>query len=70
MGEVECYSGYEYAEKPVAFYYEGHRLEVKEIEARWRTPSGRVFCVRSSDGRRFELFYDQQQDQWRVTAAK
>ncbi len=65
---VECHSGFEYAEKPVALTWEGQRLEVKEVEAYWRTPSGKCFRVSATDGRRFELFYSELQDEWRVTA--
>lgn len=71
MGEmnpelVECHSGYEYAERPIAIHWEGERLEVDVIEERWRIPGGKCFRIRVRDGRRFELFYGELYDEWRV----
>lgn len=63
---VECHSGSEYAERPVALYWEGRRLEVEKVEERWRIPGGKCFRVRVPDGRRFELFYGELYDEWRV----
>ncbi len=63
---VECHSGSEYAERPVALRWEGQRLEVEEVEEHWRIPGGKRFRVRVSDGRRFELFYGELYDEWRV----
>lgn len=63
---VECHSEYEYAERPVAFYWEGNRLEIEAIEAQWRIPGGKRFRVRAQDGRVFELFYGELYDEWRV----
>lgn len=68
MGEeiVECYSGIAYAERPIAIHWQGERLEVAEIEARWRIPGGRRFRVRTADNRLFELFYGELYDEWRI----
>lgn len=63
---VECHSGYTYAERPTALFYDGQRLPIVEIEARWRIPGGRKFRVRVEDGRIFELFYGELYDEWRV----
>ncbi len=63
---VECHSGYTYAERPIALIWEGDRLEVDEIEARWRIPGGLRFRVRTVDGRVFELFYGELYDEWRI----
>ncbi|GAP12404.1 hypothetical protein LARV_00139 [Longilinea arvoryzae] len=63
---VECHSGYEYAERPTALHWQGQRLEIKEIEAQWRIPGGRCFRVRVNDDRRFELFYGELYDEWRI----
>ena len=46
---VECHSGYEYAERPTALYWEGDRLEVAEILDRWRIPGAHCFRVRTAD---------------------
>jgi hypothetical protein len=63
---VECHSGFEYADRPTALHYEGERLEISEITVRWRIPGGRCFRVITADGRRFELFYGELYDEWRV----
>lgn len=63
---VECHSGYEYAERPVALWWEGARLEVAEVEATWRISGGKKFRVRVVDGRVFELLYVELYDEWRV----
>jgi hypothetical protein len=63
---VECHSGYEYAERPVALVWDGERLEIEAVEAGWRIPGGKRFRVRVKDGRVFELFYGELYDEWRV----
>jgi hypothetical protein len=63
---VECHSGYEYADRPTALHYEGERMEIVEIIARWRIPGGRCFRVLTSGGRTFELFYGELYDEWRI----
>ena len=64
--QVECHSGFTYAERPIALQWEGERLEIEEIEAQWRIPGGRRFRVRVVDGRVFELFYGELYDEWRI----
>ncbi len=66
---VECHSGYEYAERPVAIHWEGQRLEVERVEAEWRVSGGKQFRVRTRDGRRFDLFYEELDDEWRINPA-
>jgi len=66
---VECYSGGEYAERPLAVRWMGERLAVEEVERAWRSPTGKCFWVRTGDGRRFELAYDEQNDAWQATPA-
>lgn len=63
---VECHSGYTYAERPTAIHWQDERLPIDEIEAQWRIPGGRKFRVQVSDGRRFELFYGELYDEWRI----
>lgn len=63
---VECYSGVAYAERPTAIHWDGERMEIAEIEARWRIPGGRRFRIRTVGGRRFELFYGELYDEWRI----
>ena len=64
---VECHSGYTYGERPVAFQWEGARLEVDEVMTQWRSPEGRQFCVRTGDGRIFELVYREHSGKWLIT---
>lgn len=64
--QVECYSGHTYAQEPRAFVWQGQRHEVAAIERAWRTPAGPVFRVRTAEGWRFELAYDEAADRWMV----
>ena len=71
MGEkleplVECYSGSEYAERPIAFQWEGQRVTINDIRERWRVPGRLCFRVGVEDGRRFELFYNELNDVWEI----
>lgn len=63
---VECHSGCEYAERPSAVLINDERFEVVIVEDRWRIPGGKCFRVQLTDGRRFELFYGELYDEWRV----
>ena len=63
---VECHSGYTYGERPLALHWEGERLVIQEIEARWRVPGARCFRVRTEDEGVFELTYLEQDDAWRL----
>jgi hypothetical protein len=63
---VECYSGYDYPQRPVAFVWLGERLEVTQIDAERRTPEGKGFWVRTRDGQVFDLFYRALYDQWDI----
>jgi len=65
---VECYSGYTYAQEPRAFTWQGQRYEVVEIEQRWREPAGPVFRLRTADGQRWQLAYNEAQDTWSLQA--
>ena len=66
---VECLSGYTFGDRPIALHWEGERLPIVEILARWRLPDGRRFRVRVVDDRTFELFYNEQADEWRILDA-
>lgn len=63
---VECYAGTRYPERPRAFLWKGERREVEEVERRWRSPNGLAFRVRTPDGRRFTLAYNEASDTWIV----
>ncbi len=63
---VECHSGHEYAERPVAVWWQGQRLEMEAVEQEWRTPEGKRFRVRTNGGEVFELSYVESKDAWQV----
>jgi hypothetical protein len=63
---VECHSGYTYGERPVALLRQGERLLIQTIEARWRTPDGPCFRVRTEDGQVFELSYREPTGEWEI----
>ncbi len=64
--EVECYSGGAYADRPIAFQWEGQKVYINDIQERWRVPGLLCFRVGVEDGRRFELFYNELNDQWEI----
>ena len=61
---VECYSGYTYAERPVAFVWRGRRYVIGCVLKRWRSPNGHNFRVRIPDGDQFELICYEAKDEW------
>ncbi len=63
---VECYAGHRYPERPRTFLWEEERVAVEAVEHSWRTPSGPAFRVRTADGRRFNLAYDEATDAWDI----
>jgi hypothetical protein len=63
---VECRSDSQYAERPLALTWQGERLEITEILARWRSPAGVGFQVQVKSGALFELFYDEADDRWHI----
>ena len=63
---VECHSGYDYADRPVALHWQGARLEITCILARWRSPAGNDFRVQTEDGQAFSLVYLQASDEWQI----
>jgi hypothetical protein len=63
---VECRSDHDYIGQPLAFYWQGKRLEVTEVLVQNRTPWGYSFRVRNEDFGIFELNYDTNTDRWSV----
>ena len=63
---VECYSGYQYAEKPRALQWQGQTLEITEIKAEWPTPVSHCFRVLTQAGLWFELSYNEIDNQWTI----
>ncbi|MGQ9627343.1 MAG: hypothetical protein ACUVV0_10630 [Anaerolineae bacterium] len=64
---MECYSGHTYAQEPRAFFWAGRRLVVQAVERAWRTPFGPCFQVRTEDGQRFQLRYNEAKDEWQIS---
>lgn len=69
--QVECYSGFKVHERPVAFIYQGERLEIQDIIDRWyeggldsSRPPVDYFKVRASDGKIYFLRYQSALDEW------
>lgn len=70
-GEVECYAGSTYPERPLAFTWEGQRYEVQEVIRRRREPEGIGFLVRSTTSDiLFDLFYNTESDSWQIVPKK
>jgi len=63
---VECHSGFAYADKPVAFTWQGQRFLIAEILAQGRTPQARRFRIKTTDGQVFELSYSEETDDWQI----
>jgi hypothetical protein len=63
---VHCYSGHTYAQEPRSFMWQGQCHEVAEIERRWREPDGPRFRVRTVNGRRWRLGYDERKASWTI----
>ncbi len=63
---VICRSDHDYLGYPLAFYWQDQRLEVKEVVAQSRTPTGYTFKVSTSELGLFELVYNLNTDQWSV----
>ena len=64
--DVECRSEAAYAERPLAFTWQGQRQEVAQVLDGWRTPVGKGFRVRTQDGSVFTLLYDEHDDVWQI----
>jgi len=62
--EVKCYSGVSYAERPVSFRWQSREYVVAEVEKAWIEPGERHFKVRTSEGLRFHLVYQETTDRW------
>jgi putative sterol carrier protein len=66
---VECHSGYEYAERPTAFWVEDVRHEVSRIVKEWNDPNGKHFLVENETGDLYQLDHLSETSDWLVQAA-
>ncbi len=68
--QVESYSGYRGAERPISFLFQGRRFMVDEVERSWVEDEAdlrahkRIFIVTTRDGARFKLSYSERTDTW------
>ena len=63
---VEAYAGYKGEETPRAFTLDGIRLSVDEILGRWYTETHSCFRIHASDGQRYVLRYDLNEEAWEL----
>jgi len=65
-GQVLCHSGYEYAQRPIAFQWEGEQLAITQVKGEWKTPDGKLFRVLTEGDQVFELHYNSLKDKWYI----
>ncbi len=65
---VEFYSGHKAEERPMRILFEGHTLEIRDVEDRWYSPGATYFRVLTESGDRYVLRRDDAQDVWSLTA--
>lgn len=68
--EVETYSGYKGAERPLAFTWKDRRIECREIKDRWYGEEREYFKITGDDGRTYILRYDRKKDEWEIQSVK
>jgi hypothetical protein len=61
---VTAYSGYKANERPRDFTVDEDVYEIAEVEDRWYEPEAMYFRVRSIEGKRYILRYDESEDEW------
>ena len=64
MITVECHSGYQLKERPVAFQFCNRRYKVKEIVDRWYAEGAIYFKVQAEDNNIYLLKYEEGQGCW------
>ena len=65
--QVICYSAQAFAERPIAFLWQGAEHSVAKVDKEWREPGEKHFRVRTDDDRLFELCYHEASDRWSAT---
>jgi hypothetical protein len=61
---VAAYSGYKANERPSEFALDEDTYEIAEVEDRWYEPEAMYFKVRTTEGKRYILRYDELADEW------
>ncbi len=67
---VECYSGAEYAEEPLRFWWDGEWRTVRRILSRGRLPEGKQFVVEDGQEESFVLTYRTEPGEWTIRPGK
>lgn len=63
---VDAYAGYKGEETPKAFTLDGRKLQVREVVDRWYSQTHSYFRVHASDGQRYVLRFDLDEDCWEL----
>ncbi len=63
---VETYSGFRLHERPRRFFWQGRRLEVRQVLASWQEPDHLIFKVEADDGAAYLLRGHRKDDAWEV----
>jgi hypothetical protein len=61
---VFALSGYKANERPLRFELDDQTYEIEAVEEQWRSPDGTYFRVRTTEGERYLLRYDEHEDEW------
>ena len=64
MLKVECYTGSQSQQNPVAFILRDSRYKVEEIIDRWYGEGSRFFKIKADDDNIYLLKYDERKDRW------
>jgi hypothetical protein len=63
---VEAYSGYKGEETPRSFTLDGKKLHVHDVVDRWYSETHSYFRVHASDGQRYVLRFDLDENCWEL----
>ena len=63
---VDAYAGYKGEVTPRSFTLEGRKLHVSEVVDRWYSETHSYFRVHASDGQRYVLRFDLDEDSWEL----
>lgn len=66
IAQVECRSDWNYAGRPLAFVWQGQRMEVCALLNQSHTPAGRTYCVQTAADGSFDLLYLEAEDVWQI----
>ena len=62
--EVVSYSGYKVNERPLYFFLEKRKLEVRKVTSSWYGEEDDWFRVLADDGRLYLIRWHRESDQW------